>query len=130
MSDSAGMTRPNRYTNLSDVMTALKQENHEITVTSIAAEAAPYTMDSSVRGLPLGRYVRIVAPSWLNAGLNSAAKISIGSIYARLNRSALLPFKYTEYENAQMSDETRQYGLVNTIEKAMTSAKYVKFTIG
>ena len=30
--DKAGITRPNRYTNLSLVITALKQETHVITV--------------------------------------------------------------------------------------------------
>jgi hypothetical protein len=60
----------------------------------------------------------------------SAAKISIGSIYKRLKRRAFPPFKYAEYENAQTSDDARQYGCINTIENAMTSAKYAKFTIG
>lgn len=53
--DSAGMIRPNRYTNLSLVITALKQENQAITVISRKAAQIPYRMDSSVSGLPLGR---------------------------------------------------------------------------
>ena len=38
---SAGMLRPQSYTNLSDVTTALKQENHKSTDASIMAAASP-----------------------------------------------------------------------------------------
>ena len=39
--DRAGMTRPNRYTNLSDVITALKHTNHSTTAHSMAPAARP-----------------------------------------------------------------------------------------
>ena len=39
--DNAGMTRPNRYTNLSDVITSLKHTNHSTTAHSMAPAARP-----------------------------------------------------------------------------------------
>ena len=53
--DRAGITRPNRYTNLSDVMTRLKHTNHSTTAHSMVPAARPYRILSSVRGLPEGR---------------------------------------------------------------------------
>jgi hypothetical protein len=55
ISDSAGTMRPNRQTNLSEVITALKQENHVATVISMNAAATPYRRDARVRGFPPGR---------------------------------------------------------------------------
>ena len=40
-SDSAGMTRPKRYTTLSEVMTSVTQTNHSATALSMAPAARP-----------------------------------------------------------------------------------------
>ena len=39
--DSAGMTRPKRYTTLSEVMTSVTQTNHSATALSMAPAARP-----------------------------------------------------------------------------------------
>ncbi len=96
----------------------------------MAAAAMPYVMDSSVKGFPLGRYVRIVFPAWLKAGFMSAATMNIGSIYFRLNFTAFFPLKYTEYATAQASDIPRQTGCMNVMENTSTNPKYRKLTIG
>ena len=53
--DSAGMTRPNRYTTLSEVMTSVTHTNHSTTAESIQPAARPYRRLSSVSGFPEGR---------------------------------------------------------------------------
>jgi hypothetical protein len=111
-------------------MTALKHENHDITVISINAATIPYTIDSSVRGLPLLRYVNIVAPSWLNAGFMRAVTISMGSRNKALNFNAFLPLIYTEYAKAQTSDRPRHMGCVRNMANVITAVKKSMFTAG
>jgi hypothetical protein len=90
----------------------------------------PYIIDSKVKGFPLGRYISIVPPSWLKAGLMRAEIRKIGSIYSKLNRIAFLPFKYMEYATAQISDIARQTGCMNDMENTRTSPKYRKLING
>ena len=90
-SDSAGITLPNRYINLSDVITLLKEANQRSNVTSIAPAEKPYKMLSSVSGLPFEKYSKIVAPSWLKAGLINAVKITIDKQYFSRKKTLFLP---------------------------------------
>ncbi|MGN0394841.1 MAG: hypothetical protein ACI4EF_05720, partial [Coprococcus sp.] len=52
----------NKYNILSEVITSFKHTNQHTTVISITAADIPYRIDSSVKGLPDGRYVNIVTP--------------------------------------------------------------------
>ena len=75
MSESDGASLPARYTILSLVITVLNDVNQRSTVMSINDAEIPYKIDSAVSGFPLGRYVKIVTPSWLKTGVTSDADI-------------------------------------------------------
>ncbi|UKI38359.1 MAG: hypothetical protein L6V93_10720 [Clostridiales bacterium] len=68
MSESDGASLLARYTILSLVITVLNDVNQRSTVMSINDAEIPYKIDSAVSGFPLGRYVKIVTPSWLKNG--------------------------------------------------------------
>ena len=53
--EKAGMTRPKRYMNLSEVITSWNAENQETTQASMVPEPIPYKIDSRVIGFPLSR---------------------------------------------------------------------------
>ena len=76
---------------MSEVMTRLLFINHTITVTSKTPALTPYRMLSRVRGFPVGRYRRIVTPSWLKAGLNRAVRRKTGRHHFRQNNTARCP---------------------------------------
>ena len=61
-SESAGMTRPNRYTTLSDENTANTQDIHMITAATVTLITTPNTRDSSVRSLPVKFCPMMVTP--------------------------------------------------------------------
>jgi hypothetical protein len=59
-----------------------------------------------------------------------AERIKMGSMYSEINCTAFLPFKYTEYITAQLSDIPRQRGCMNVMENTSTSPKYKKLMSG
>jgi hypothetical protein len=89
--DSDGIIFPKRYMNLSDVITRLNDTNHKSIVTSITPDEMPYKILSRVRGLPLLKYIRIVCPSWLNAGLIKAVTRMDGRQNFSINMTLFLP---------------------------------------
>jgi hypothetical protein len=72
----------------------------------------------------------MLAPSWLKAGLTSAANKSIGSIYKKLNLAAFFPFRRIEYAKLQKRDMPRHTGCIKNMENTITNVKYAKFTMG
>ena len=88
----------------------------------MTAAATPYSMDSSVSGFPLGKYVKIVMPSWLNAGFTSAASAAMGSSPMTANRTAFCPFSVMAYASAPAREMARYTGCIKHMEKSRTSA--------
>jgi hypothetical protein len=128
--DSDGIIFPKRYMNLSDVITRLNDTNHKSIVTSITPDEMPYKTLSRVRGLPLLKYIRIVCPSWLNAGLIKAVTRMDGRQNFSMNIILFLPSMLIQYTAAHISDIACAMGCVRQNEKDMTSKKYRKFTKG
>jgi len=60
----------------------------------------------------------------------SAVTSIVGKRKAKLNFTALLPFKIIEYINAHTIEITRHTGCMNTMENANINPKYKKFTRG
>ena len=128
--DSDGIIFPKRYINLSDVITRLNDTNHKSIVTSITPDEMPYKILSRVRGLPLLKYIRIVCPSWLNAGLIKAVTRMDGRQNFSMNIILFLPSVLIQYTAAHISDIACARGCVRQKEKHMTKKKYRKFTKG
>lgn len=79
-------------------------------------------MLSSVSGLPLGRYVRIVMPWCVKAGFITAASAMTGSSQRSFCHSASHPCRRRRYHDAHSSEIARHTGCIRLIESTSTSA--------
>ena len=73
-------------------------------------------MLSRVRGLPEGRYVRMVIPAWLKAGFTMAANRSTGRANFRCPARARRPPSSPAYTSAPVRDTARHTGCISTME--------------